>query len=73
MKAVQGIFYSYSYLHSGLFKNFSDIGYVILFRFRVHEQTEYGQHQDSFYFQNLLSNFEGRRLENCNRLLRFPL
>ena len=27
------------------FLNFSDIGYVILFRFRVQEQTECGQHQ----------------------------
>ena len=46
MKAVQGIFHSYSYLRSGFFFfNFSDIGYVILFRFRVQEQSEYGQHQ----------------------------
>ena len=48
MKAIQGISHSYSHLGSAFFfENFSDIGYVILFRFRVQEQTEYGQHQGS--------------------------
>ena len=46
MKAIQGISHSYSNLGSAFFfENFPNIGYVILFRFRVQEQTEYGQHQ----------------------------
>ena len=62
MKAVQGIFYSYSYLHSGFFLIFSNIGYVILFRFRVQEQTEYGQHQGSsgnFFIFKVYSQTQG--------------
>ena len=61
MKAVQGISHSYSHQGSDFFfENVPNIGNVILFRFRVQEQTEYGQHQgpsgNSFISQSLLSN-----------------
>ena len=63
MKAVQGIFHSYSYLRSSFFFfKFSNIGYVILFRFRVQEQTEYGQHQGSsgnFFIFKVYSQTQG--------------
>ena len=63
MKAIQGISHSYSHLGSPFFfENFSDIGYVILFRFRVQEQTEYGQHQGSsgnFFISKVYSPTQG--------------
>ena len=63
MKAIQGISHSYSHLNSAFFfENFPDTGHVILFRFRVQEQTEYGQHQGSsgnFFISKVSSPTQG--------------
>ena len=63
MKAVQGISQSYSHLGSDFF--FSKIFQTLvcyLFRFRVQEQTEYGQHQGSsgnFFIFKVYSQTQG--------------